>query len=363
MTRFFKDKRIVDALKSDETLKLPIKQQHLELFLSEMARPFEDKTCRTLSTITGYISSITFFCGEEGVELSKETYNWLSKFIDGYKTVIADLKDKGIMKTFEGKVPMSLSLYTQLCQKALFAAEERSRAASGVHCFMILCWNLFSRSNSVAGLRTHHISWAGDALVVDLSKQKADQTGEKITPKHVYANPHQPEICPILSLGLHVFSTSFRSEDDTGNAQLFMGNFYDVFQSWLPIGVASLMQHGLKPEDFGTHSFRKGIATYAAGFIGGPSILSIFLRAGWSLGQVQDRYITFSDGGDQFCGHVACGLDMTSERFSVLPPHFGSDEAKFLTVERWQQIAPGYDTFPAPFQSALKHLLASVAFG
>lgn len=84
-----------------------------------------------------------------------------------------------------------------------------------------------------------------------------------------------------------------------------------------------MLQLGLKPEDFEIHSFRKGIATYAAGFICGPSIVSIFLRAGWSLGQVQDRYKTFSDGGEQFCGRVSCGLDLTSEQFSVLPPHFG----------------------------------------
>ncbi len=42
-------------------------------------------------------------------------------------------------------------------------------------------------------------------------------------------------------------------------------------------------------EDFGTHSFRKGVASYVAGVIGGPGIVAIFLRAGWSLGQVLDR--------------------------------------------------------------------------
>lgn len=306
--RFFKEKGIANAIQADgNTLKLPMKQQHLEIFLSEMTRPFPNQSVRTLSTITGYISSIKFFCGEENVELSKDCYNWIAKFIEGYKRVIADLKDKGIMKNYEGKVPITLATYSKLCGIALFAAEQRARSASSVHSFMILCWNLFARSNSVAGLRTHHLCWIGDALVVDMSKQKADQTGEKITPKHLYANPFRPEMCPILALALQIFSTSFRP-DNENKSLIFLGNSYDVFQNWLQVAVSALNELGLKVEDFGTHSFRKGIATYAAGFIGGPSIIAIFLRAGWSLGQVHDRYLTYADGGDQFCGRVACGL-------------------------------------------------------
>jgi hypothetical protein len=52
---------------------------------------------------------------------------------------------------------------------------------------------------------------------------------------------------------------------------------------------------------------------------------------------------------------------MSSENFSVLPPHFGSDESKFLDRERWQVIAPGYDQYPESFQSCLRYLLESVA--
>jgi hypothetical protein len=49
--------------------------------------------------------------------------------------------------------------------------------------------------------------------------------------------------------------------------------------------------------------------------------------AGWSLGQVQDRYITYSDCGDHLCGRVAAELSFASgshspTSFAVLPPHF-----------------------------------------
>ena len=36
----------------------------------------------------------------------------------------------------------------------------------------------------------YHITWIGDALVVELSKQKGDQEGENAYPKQVYDNPN-----------------------------------------------------------------------------------------------------------------------------------------------------------------------------
>ena len=49
----------------------------------------------------------------------------------------------------------------------------------------------------------------------------------------------------------------------------------------------------------GTHSFRKGVATFVAGCVAGLSAISIFLRAGWSLGVVTSRRIFTGQGGDQ----------------------------------------------------------------
>lgn len=264
------------------------------------------------------------------------------------------------MKNFEGKVPISFSIYCSLAKVALFASEVRSKFASLVHLFLLLCWNLFSRSCSVADLRTHHFSWDNDCLVVDMSKQKGDQTGDKITPKHVYANPYNPEICIILALALHVFSISFRIDNDD-KSKLFMGSPYDVFTKWLPTALIDIANLGYTITDFGTHSFRKGITTFCAGFIGGPSVIAIFLRAGWSLGQVQDRYITSSDGNDHLCGRVAAGLNFNAgSKFAVLPPHFAN--TNMLSAEEWNEIFPCYTEFPVGFQSCLPYFLASIAF-
>ena len=80
---------------------------------------------------------------------------------------------------------------------------------------------------------------------------------------------------------------------------------------------------GKAERDIGTHSIRKGAATYAtSGSTGGPSIVSICLRCGWSLGNVMERYFRYEGAGDQFTGRVVAGLPVNSASFAVLPPHF-----------------------------------------
>ncbi len=41
---------------------------------------------------------------------------------------------------------------------------------------------------------------------------------------------------------------------------------------------------GAEKKQLGTHSVRKGAATYCTSVANGPSTVQVFLRAGWSLG-------------------------------------------------------------------------------
>ena len=68
---------------------------------------------------------------------------------------------------------------------------------------------------------------------------------------------------------------------------------------------------------------RKGAATYASsGSTACPSATSVHLRAGWTLGGVQDTYLRYQGAGDMFVGRTVCGLPCDSHDFSILPPHF-----------------------------------------
>lgn len=158
----------------------------------------------------------------------------------------------------------------------------------------------------------------------------------EILPKHVFANPLNPAICPVLSLALHIFSDTYRQDHDD-YSKLFLGNSYDSFSKWLSETLGEIETLGYEVSDFGTHSFWKGAATYCAGFVGGPSVITIFLRAEWSLGQVQDRYLMFADGGDQLYGRIAAGLNFgNGPEFSVLPPRFKNNKT-ILTPTEWNE--------------------------
>ena len=70
---------------------------------------------------------------------------------------------------------------------------------------------------------------------------------------------------------------------------------------------------------------RSRAVTHAAGATtAAPSIISIVLRAGWSLRGVENRYFRHEAAGDQYLGRILAGLDPTSGEFAILPPWFAA---------------------------------------
>jgi len=80
-----------------------------------------------------------------------------------------------------------------------------------------------ARTASIATCLYDHITWNGDCLVIHLPRHKGDPEGLRSYPKHIYANSADPLLCPVLALGLHVVSTSFR--EDTA---VFAGGCIDI---------------------------------------------------------------------------------------------------------------------------------------
>lgn len=101
---------------------------------------------------------------------------------------------------------------------------------------------------------------------------------------------------------------------------------------------ALLKNQGVDIAMIGTHSFRKGIATFP----------------------VQSRYILEGEGGDQVCGRAATGIPLTDICFANIPAHFLTDE-NGITSEGWENILPGYSLFyPMSFREFIPYLLASL---
>ena len=93
------------------------------------------------------------------------------------------------------------------------------------------------------------------------------------------------------------------------------------------------------------------------------SVVSVYLRAGWSLGNTQDRYIFSGPGGDETVGRVVCGLPVNDTAFCALPPHFTLSDLEVIKESvGWESVVENYDKYPASFKHVIHYLVASIVF-
>ncbi len=60
---------------------------------------------------------------------------------------------------------------------------------------------------------------------------------------------------------------------------------------------------GVDTKDLGSHSLWKGSCSYtAAGTTFAPPIVSIYLQVMWSMGGVEEHYLSFEKDCDQYLG-------------------------------------------------------------
>ena len=89
---------------------------------------------------------------------------------------------------------------------------------------------------------------------------------------------------------------------------------------------------GMPPEDFGTHSIRKGAVTFVAtGCTTCPPIASICLCSNWAMPGGMNRYIKYESTGNQFKGKCVSGRSRVSTEFAISPAYFNftsCDEAE-----------------------------------
>jgi hypothetical protein len=92
------------------------------------------------------------------------------------------------------------------------------------------------------------------------------------------------------------------------------------------------------------------------------SAVQVYLRAGWKLGNVQDRYIFAGPGGDQIVGRAVAGLPTNDRNFAILPPHFTLDDVELINTIGWENIMHSYASYPSCFRRVIPFLLASILF-
>lgn len=330
---------------------------------------FKDKPASP-STVRHYKSALLWYHGEHKQYLDPHIDREIELLLKGYQRRVADLKAAGKMSVFEGKYHLPYDGYC-LVARALFVCTSFNQMLFGWP-FLILQWNLIARSATVAGIMMEHVGWEGDALLITTPKHKADQEGAHCFSRHLYANPGNPVLCPVLALAIVVFTHAIKHDssqpaDSTvpPSFRIFDGGRSETrFSEALGRAIDGLSESDLtrlggEKKQIGTHSVRKGAASYCAGMVNGPSPVQIYLRAGWTLGGVQNRYLFAGAGGDQLTGRVLSGLPFNDSTFAALPPHF---DAEGLVLIQWTVILPLYTRLPETFKRALPYLLASICY-
>ena len=76
----------------------------------------------------------------------------------------------------------------------------------------------------------------------------------------------------------------------------------------------------------GTHSVRKGAATYCCtGVHPGPPVISVCLRTGWSVGRVKER--------GELVGRTLTGIPPTSYKFGISPVYLNYNDTNEHDIE------------------------------
>jgi hypothetical protein len=110
----------------------------------------------------------------------------------------------GLRDVFEGKSALEFRMFKKMCYVLMTLIAASSLFMSP---YLILAWNLLSRSNNIKSIHCKHFDWSEDAMTIIFCRHKGDTTGEtakeKRDAKHLYANPLMPEICPVLACAIY----------------------------------------------------------------------------------------------------------------------------------------------------------------
>ena len=274
-----------------------------------------------LKTYGAHRAALTMLFIDCRVTRSDQFQQELSRKMKGLKNTSAKERGKQGKRLTEGKEPLPFVVYCAICRWLL---EKGDKASIFAHCFLVLTWNLMCRSINTTLVQREHMSWEGDAMGIQFAHSKTDTGGDEAQHvRHIYANPKNPFICPILSTARYLII-----HPGTDSGALFPGaSQYDRFRGILHDIVQEhreeILRMGIDPDDIGVHSIRKGSATYCtSGTTTGISFAALCVRAGWSMGGVKERYIKYAEAGDRVCGRTAAGLDVNSHEFSISPVLF-----------------------------------------
>ena len=113
--------------------------------------------------------------------------------------------------------------------------------------------------------------------------------------RHLYANLHDPVVCPLLSLGMYLSICSVTGIKDSSLFPVSSQykRFANYLQRILKEHASQIMDDfGVDTKNLGVHSLRKGAASYiSSGSTCASPQVATNIRAGWTMCVIQDTHI------------------------------------------------------------------------
>lgn len=319
--------------------------------------------CR--GTYIGIRSSIVYLFTMSNLSPPPEFRDRMTTLLKGLKRTIVEQRVAAGEALEEGKDAMSFACLKLLCEKFVNGIRDEYHFA---HLFLLLEWNLIARSDNISNLHVNDFEFEGDSLLVYLKKTKTDQEGnDSRTPYHCYFNTVDPYLNLGLALGVYVLSNPgilSNPKNKLFPSEFQYNRYASILNKVIKENQAEFARIGVKPGTIGTHSARKGAATYAAsGCTVCASMSAICNRAGWKLGGTRDKYIKYEGAGDQFLGRTLCGLNSLTKEFSMSPPFFNMNEEELDEVDRLlMSFVPDGSVIAVPTFEVLRMCFACVVY-
>jgi hypothetical protein len=249
----------------------------VKAFLGTRKKKENGKTCSFVQ-LRKYNDCILHGAKEADERLPRTYYEEMEKFLTSFKKETAKAKKDGNLDEQEAD-PISWSLFRLMLGWLL---ESKNVF---VWVYSILQWNCMARSINIGVLGLHNFRLGEDSVICKYDKTKADQAGEKVADKNIYANPFDPLTCPHLALAIWLwydssnleFSEAFFKRNETEDNAA--SNRYCSQISELMRQKCEIVREYIRVEHANSHGTRKGSATMAiSGTTVPPSVSSIAAR-------------------------------------------------------------------------------------
>ena len=355
--------------KSDDNCPIVLEKMTFNLFSDYMSTKKSKKSGGYLSATSygGIRSALTHLYRRSGKTMEEDFRKDISQFMSAMKRVLAANKRETGATLEEGKRAMSFDVYKRFCE-VLHLGEGNDFLFA--HAFLTMEWNLMARSDNCVNMHVQHVQWRSDCLVFYFGTSKGNQTGERANDAwHVYSNPNNPAICPVLAMAKYLFS---HPDILASKSKLFPGNhqydrFLKIFHKVINDDSDGFRALGVEKGSLGAHSIRKGsITMVSSGCTVSPPMASICLRACWSMGPIKDRYIHYDKAGDCFVGRSATGISSCTIEFAVSPVYWDWTDAPENYNDEMVEIIEENLVRRTEVQSTtfelLKYLFASICF-